>query len=140
MLIIEILTAVIAVLSLVLTIVWHHKYDVKLHKLDIKEKEQHQQELLQATFNCYPLPREEKKLPQFRIENTGKHPAHDVSLELPQDFSVRVTDLFPYEKIAPGQWVDVIYISHHHGHDAVPVKLTFTDGLSRRDETCFVQL
>lgn len=140
MLIIEVLTAAIAVLSLVLTIVWHKKYDVKLYKLDIKEKEQHQKELLQASLVCVPMPTVPKKLPHFEVVNTGSHDALDVELSLPEDFDVVVKDLSPYEKIVPGQRVEVYYNTWHHGHDAVPVKFTFTDGLSRRDETCFAQL
>ena len=140
MLIIEVLTAAIAVLSLVLTIVWHKKYDVKLHKLDILEKEQHQKELLQASLVCVPLPTVPKKLPHFEVVNTGSHDALDVELSLPEDFDVVVKDLFPYEKIVPGQRVEVYYNTWHNGHEAVPVKFTFTDGLSRRDETCFAQL
>lgn len=140
MLIIEVLTAAIAVLSLVLTIVWHKKYDVKLHKLDILEKEQHQKELLQASLVCVPLPAVPKKLPHFEVVNTGSHDALDVELSLPDDFNLVTRGLFPYAKIAPGQRVEVYYNTWHHGHEAVPVKFTFTDGLSRRDETCFAQL
>lgn len=140
MLIIEVLTAAVAVLSLVLTIVWHKKYDVKLHKLDILEKEQHQQELLQASLVCVPLPTVPKKLPHFEVVNTGSHDALDVELSLPDDFNLVTRGLFPYAKIAPGQRVEVYYNTWHHGHEAVPVKFTFTDGLSRRDETCFAQL
>ena len=134
------IASIIAAVSLVLTIFWHWKYDVKLHKLDIKEKERHQKELLQASLVCVPLPTVPKKLPHFEVVNTGSHDALDVELSLPEDFDVVVKDLFPYEKIVPGQRVEVYYNTWHHGHDAVPVKFTFTDGLSRRDETCFAQL
>lgn len=140
MIIVDIIASLIALSSLLLTIHWHRKYDAKLQRLEMQEKEQHQRGLLRAVLTCEPLPTMPKKLPHFYVVNTGSHDALDVELSLPDDFDLVTRGLFPYAKIAPGQRVEVYYNTWHHGHEAIPVKFTFTDGLSRRDETCFVQL
>lgn len=115
------------------------KYDERLAKLEIDEKEKRLEEEKKAFIRCTPLKREAGKNPHFLVKNIGKHAALDLTfwggfLFRPEDES-----MFPFPRLDPGQTIDV-YCKVLGGQSSVTVQFIYVDGRGRRYQEVSLQV
>ena len=119
----------------------HHKkkYDERLAKLEIDEKEKSLEEEKKAFIRCTPLKREAGKNPHFLVKNIGKHAALDLTFG--DGFLFRPEDetMFPFPRLDPGQTIDV-YCKVLGGQSSVTVQFAYVDGLGRRYQEVSLQV
>lgn len=86
------------------------------NNLIAKDKEE-QQERQKAIIECYIVPSPDtNKLPLISICNKGKSIAYNVNVQILDNKEEYITfhindDFFPYPQLAPGQKIDIRYIS-----------------------------
>ena len=120
----------------------HHKkkYDERLAKLEIDEKEKSLEEEKKAFIRCTPLPKEEKKWPRFLVENIGKHAANSLTLQMPRFFQPIEKNLFPFAHLDPGQGVTVYYQNATQGVSSISLIFTYTDGRGEQEQEVIMQI
>ncbi len=116
------------------------KYDERLTKLEINEKEKSLEEEKKAFIRCTPLKREEKKLPHFLVENIGRHAAVDLVLEKTQCLQPVDSKLFPFPKLDPGQGVEVYYMNYSRGESSIMLRFAYKDGLGDQSQEVALQI
>ena len=120
----------------------HHKkkYDERLAKLEIDEKERRVEDEKKAFIRCTPLKREAGKLPRFLVENIGKHAANGLTLQMPQFFQPVEKKLFPFAHLDPGQGVTVYYQNATQGVSSISLIFTYTDGRGEQEQEVVMQI
>ena len=120
----------------------HHKrkYDERLAKLEIDEKEKSLEEEKKAFIRCTPLEREEGKWPRFLVENIGKHAANSLTLQMPQFFQIVEKKLFPFAHLDPGQGVTVYYQNATQGVSSISLNFTYSDGRGEQEQEVIMQI
>ncbi len=115
------------------------KYDERLAKLEIAEKEKSLEEEKKAFIRCTPQKMEEGKLPCFVVENVGKHAA--LNLNLGATFLLKPVEdtLFPFPRLDPGQTIDVYY-RFLRGQSSVTLTFSYTDGLGDQNQEVALQV
>lgn len=116
------------------------KYDERLAKLEIDEKEKRLEEEKKAFIRCTPLKREEKKVPHFLVENIGRHAAVDLVLEKTQCLQPVDSKLFPFPKLDPGQGVEVYYMNYSRGESSIMLRFAYKDGLGDQTQEVALQI